>query len=208
MENDGPLLQVDRDFLIAVLQRSTDLAQLKVTLYVLEEADARGATGVPLTDLLAPEIVRSVARPDSPEPGPERVRRAVERALVDGFLLRMTVHHDGEDVPYLLPATESNRALLERVRHGHEDGVAGIHLPDEGAISIYRSNVYAAYERHIGPLTPLVAEQLRDAETSYPRLWIEDAIQIAAQANHRHWRYIQAILNRWEEQGGPSTYTF
>lgn len=207
MDRGSPSIQVDRVFLNDVLQRSTDLAQLKATLYVLQRAGGGGARGVPLTDLLVPEVARTIARPNTPEPSPERVRRAVERALVDGLLLKISVHIAGVDSVYLLPATAANRAVVQQLRDGGEIDAGGIGLPEEGAVSIYRPNVFAAYERYIGSLTPLIAEQLRDAELSYPRGWIEDAIQIAAESNHRHWRYVQSILSRWEDDGAPGSHT-
>ena len=50
-------------------------------------------------------------------------------------------------------------------------------------------------------LTPLVAQQIREAEETYPANWVEDAIEEAVVANVRNWRYISRILERWEIQG-------
>ncbi|MFQ5615247.1 MAG: DnaD domain-containing protein, partial [Anaerolineales bacterium] len=57
------------------------------------------------------------------------------------------------------------------------------------------------YEAHIGPLTPHIADTLRDAEETYPAEWITDAIHIAAENNVRRWRYVDAILRSWQEKG-------
>jgi DnaD/phage-associated family protein len=57
------------------------------------------------------------------------------------------------------------------------------------------------YEQNIGPLTPLLAEQLQDAEKNYPAPWIEDAFKEAAELNKRSWRYVQRILERWSTEG-------
>ncbi|NJS15577.1 MAG: DnaD domain protein [Sphingopyxis sp.] len=58
-------------------------------------------------------------------------------------------------------------------------------------------------------MTPLIAEQLRDLEKSYPPDWIEEAFEIAVSRNKRHLKYIQSILKRWETEGkqphGPET---
>jgi len=64
-----------------------------------------------------------------------------------------------------------------------------------------RPNVFALYEQNIGPLTPLIGEQLRAAEQDYPPEWIEEAIRLAVERNARNWRYIAAILQRWEAEG-------
>ena len=47
----------------------------------------------------------------------------------------------------------------------------------------------------------MIAEALRDAERTYPALWIEDAVRIAVENNIRNWRYVAAILNRWQAEG-------
>ncbi len=60
---------------------------------------------------------------------------------------------------------------------------------------------FGLYEENIGPLTPLIAEDLRAAEQEYPDSWIEEAFHLAVQRNARSWRYIDAVLKRWKEEG-------
>ena len=50
-------------------------------------------------------------------------------------------------------------------------------------------------------LTPLIAEELREAEQSYPAEWIEEAFREAVRLNKRNWKYIRAILERWSTEG-------
>ena len=64
-----------------------------------------------------------------------------------------------------------------------------------------RPNIFRLYEEHIGPLTPMIAETLRDAEQTYPADWLEDAMRIAVENNVRRWRYVEAILRSWKEEG-------
>ena len=35
----------------------------------------------------------------------------------------------------------------------------------------------------------------------YPYLWIEHAVQLAVKNNARSWRYVEAVLRRWKEEG-------
>ena len=93
--------------------------------------------------------------------------------------------------------------MVDRLRAGESGTVLELGLPTDADISVYRPNVFAFYEQYLGPLTPLVADQLRDAERSYPRLWIEEAIIAAADSHTRSWRYIETMLTRWEETGAP-----
>ena len=62
-------------------------------------------------------------------------------------------------------------------------------------------NIFTVYEENIGLLTPMIAEELRDAEKTYPETWIKDAIKEAVNAGKRNWRYIAAILERWATEG-------
>jgi len=68
-------------------------------------------------------------------------------------------------------------------------------------LALERPNIYHLYEENVGPLTPLIADSLREAEAEFPDDWVEDAFRIAVENNKRSWRYIQAILHRWHEKG-------
>jgi len=67
-----------------------------------------------------------------------------------------------------------------------------------------RPNIYQLYEQNIGLLQPLIADQLRDAEATYPPEWIEEAFRIAVESNARNWRYVRGILERWAREGKDS----
>jgi DNA replication protein len=66
---------------------------------------------------------------------------------------------------------------------------------------VEKPNVFKLYEENIGPLTPMIADTLRDAEQTYPESWIADAMTEAVQRNKRSWKYVEAILKRWKEDG-------
>ncbi|MCC6987258.1 MAG: DnaD domain protein, partial [Anaerolineales bacterium] len=64
-----------------------------------------------------------------------------------------------------------------------------------------KSNLFKLYEENIGALTPLLADMLKEAEREYPGVWFEEAFEIAVSRNVRNWKYIEAILRRWKENG-------
>ena len=64
-----------------------------------------------------------------------------------------------------------------------------------------RPNIFKLYEENIGPLTPLLADALKDAEQTYPPEWVAEALEIAVKSNKRNWNYVEAILSRWKEEG-------
>ena len=65
-------------------------------------------------------------------------------------------------------------------------------------------NIFALYEENIGLLTPLIAEELKEAEKRYPQKWIEEAFREAVVLNKRSWRYIARILESWASGGKDS----
>jgi len=78
--------------------------------------------------------------------------------------------------------------------------------PRQGAsthvqVHIERPNIFVLYEQNIGLLSPLIADELKDAAEQYPADWIEAAFREAVLHNKRKWSYIRAILRRWETEG-------
>jgi DnaD/phage-associated family protein len=73
--------------------------------------------------------------------------------------------------------------------------------PSISSGSSKRPNVFRTYEREIGPLTPMIADRLKDAEQTYPKDWIPIAIGIAAAQNKRSMAYVEGILKRWKKDG-------
>ena len=69
-------------------------------------------------------------------------------------------------------------------------------------LSARRPNIYNLYEQNLGLIhSPLLAEELQDAEQTYPEEWIEEAFRIAVTNNVRRWVYVRRILERWAEKG-------
>ncbi len=67
-----------------------------------------------------------------------------------------------------------------------------------------KPNIFALYEENIGLLTPMIAEELKEAEKRYPGKWIEEAFREAVVLNKRSWRYIARILESWASGGKDS----
>lgn len=66
--------------------------------------------------------------------------------------------------------------------------------------------IFSVYEREIGPLTPTIAEDLKDAEKTYQKDWVIAALQESARQNKRSWKYAGAILRRWQVDGFQSVH--
>ena len=64
-----------------------------------------------------------------------------------------------------------------------------------------RDNIFSLYEQNIGIITPMIAEELREAEKLYPEEWVKNAFKEAVMLNKRSWRYISRILEHWASEG-------
>lgn len=136
-------------------------------------------------------------RQDATFTEPETLVSALSRAVTHGILLRADVQLDtGDEALYFLN-TDRGRYAVQQIKAGRwQPG-------SERAIEILpeRPNIYTLYEENIGPLTPLIADELKDADTTYSQEWVADAIQLAVENNVRRWTYILAILERWKQEG-------
>jgi len=202
-------------FLSAVVPRIDDLAELLATLFVLRDCQAKRSyprfarKSELLNDLdLRRSLIRLCVLPPTNEGAGEvdeslvtAAGRSLERGLgaaVRRGTLASLPLADGDEI-YCINSPAERRAL-DRVRAG--DLRIGLRpepveeLPD-------RPNVFRLYEDNIGPLTPIVADRLVQAEQDYPEEWVADAIGEAAENNARSWNYIEAILRRWRSSGRP-----
>jgi len=131
----------------------------------------------------------------------ETCQRALAQAIQAGFIL--SYQDEQNQKVYFLPGTPQGRKWLERLSSGQEKLNGGLvisKLPLEE-----RPNIYKLYEANIGPITPIMAEMLKEDEAEYPYEWIEAAVAEAVERNKRSWRYVRAILNAWKERGRDTT---
>jgi len=123
----------------------------------------------------------------------EETLLGLEKAVERGSILKST--HEA-DVFYFLNSPRG-RAAAEAFAKGQWRESARI----LSAPPVERPNVFKLYEENIGALTPLIADALKDAEEIYQPEWISEAIELAVKNNKRNWKYCEAILKRWKEEG-------
>jgi DnaD/phage-associated family protein len=127
------------------------------------------------------------------------LNESLAKAVGRGTLLESPVTlNDQESVLYFLN-TLRGQAAVKAIQDGDWQPSDDPDYPI--ALNLERPNIFRLYEEHIGPLTPMLAEALQDAEKEYPPQWIEEAIRQAVENNVRKWRYVEAILKRWQEEG-------
>jgi len=184
-------------FFSQLVPRIDNLPELKVTLHLFwllhgKKGHLRYASLQELREdpLLLAGLKVAGRRPE------DLLDEGLERAVARGSLLRVG---DGQESWYFLNDASSRQAI-QKIERGELRLEGMVSRPGEG-VEVERPNIFTLYEQNIGLLQPLIAEELREAEKTYPAAWIEEAFKIAVERNARNWRYIQAILERWAREG-------
>jgi DnaD/phage-associated family protein len=181
--------QIPDAFFRQLLTEIDELDELKVTLYALWRI---GNMEGRLHYLRSQDFAACV-----PEPGP-----ALEKAVKRGSLLKAMPPATGQrsqkkvTALYFLNSPRGRAAAASLAQDLWQPEATGsMPAPPE------RPNIFKLYEENIGPLTPLIADALQDAEKTYPPAWVAEALGIAVKSNKRNWKYVEAILRRWKEEG-------
>lgn len=179
-------------FFASVLPEMTDAAELVVSAYVFfalgqKKRSPRFVTQRELeADAGLARALASLAQGDA-------LVRGLELAVARGTLVRAST---GDETLFTANMPANVRGLERLVAEG-----VRIEAPLPRADAEAAPNVFALYEENVGPITPLLVDELREAEERWPAEWIEAAFREAAELNKRSWRYVRTILQRWETEG-------
>ena len=193
-------VSIPEQFFRQVLFEIDDLAELQLTLYIFWRFEHMEGSFryMRLSDLLKDEhLVQSMG--GSPRKTRRIVEAALQKAAARGTLIQADIPPKQKRDKLLCINSAKGRAIMNSLQRGEALTLARLEQKLQ-RISEH-PNIFQLYEAHIGPLTPLIADALRDAEKTYPASWIEEAFQIAVERNKRSFNYIEAILHRWQEGG-------
>jgi DNA replication protein len=183
-----------------LLEQIDDAAELKCLLRViwLLQQQRGHPRFVSHDEILEDQVLaRSIAR-DLSDPTSE-IEQALGKAVRRGTLATGTKGAGARRRRlYTLNTPADRKALAEAAGASNP---LEVEEPGPPAEPVERPNIFALYEDNVGMLSPMIADELREAEQSYPVGWIEDAFREAVGNNKRSWRYIAAILDRWEREG-------
>jgi DnaD/phage-associated family protein len=191
-------------FFTDLLPQIDHLGELKVTLYAIWFLDRQEGNIRFLTyqDFVQDEKLLA-ALCAQPSGASQALEDALARAVRRGSLLAASQPAGGKEATLYFLNSARGRAALKAFENGQWSPESGTHVPV--ALDQERPNIYRLYEENIGPLTPLISDALREAEQNYPMDWIDEAIRKAVFKNARHWRYVEAILRSWKENGRNDT---
>lgn len=184
-------------FFAQLLEAIDDLPELKLTLYFfwLISRQKGSLRYLSLSQLKEdPALLSALKFPG--RKAEEVLAEGLERAVSRGSI----IHLKNERESFYFLNDAPSRREVAKILAG-EINLEGEAPLREQALEVERPNIFTLYEENIGLLQPLIAEELQDAQATYPVSWIEEAFKIAVKKNRRNWHYIQNILERWAREG-------
>ena len=184
-------------FFTELLPQINHLGELKVTLYTFWRLDRMEGSFRYLqeSDYSDDKTFIEGLGKDSQN----ALQDALKRCVARGTLLALEVELDDDLREFYFLNTARGQAAVNAIEAGEWKPSGDPQLPLQ--LSEERPNIFRLYEENIGALTPIIADRLREAEENYPAQWLDDAVSIAVENNVRRWRYIEAILHSWQEEG-------
>jgi DNA replication protein len=177
---------------------AADPASLGVTLYAFKVLQAKRGSPrwVTAAELAAdPSLALYLGAANAPD---DAIEAGLARAADLGVLLPLVVDDGDRRIDLYFLNAPADRRGMEAVRSGAVQVGRVVPMPAPRAA---RSSIFALYESLIGTLSPLIADELAEAERLYPADWLEAAFREAAAQNARSWRYVSRILERWAIEG-------
>jgi DNA replication protein len=189
-------------FFSALLPQITDIAELKVTLYII--ASLYRKKGYPrfvtFGELIGNKGLMSGLKEIDGLPE-DILRTALKTAVERGTLLNLPVEKEGTSENIYFLNDDAGRQAVDRIESGDLE-LSGLKtVRQEYLETEEQPDIFTLYERNIGMLTPMVADELREAEKLYPKEWIADAFKEAVLYNKRNIKYILKILENWVAEG-------
>ncbi len=189
-------------FFAALLPKINSLVELKLILHIFWQLYQKRSPlkFVTYKELIGDKtLIEGIEGTSTPA---EVLGSALESAVERGVLLHLAWHKEGEPEDIYFINDEPGRRAIAELKAG-ELSLDKLPQP-QPYIKEEKPNVFALYEQNIGILTPMIAEELKEAEKLYPAAWIEEAFREAVSLNKRSWRYIARILERWSSEGKES----
>jgi DNA replication protein len=192
-EDQLELVRVPETFFIQLLPLVESLSQLRLLLYLFwyfeqQEGEIRY---ILFKNLVADETLLEMAG------GKEGLQEALQGLIDLGAVLSAQPENE-EEVHYFINSPQGREAVKAIRNSQWQRNIQSripVQMPGE------QPNIFELYEQNIGVITPMMAEILKEDEKNFPKEWIEEAIRIAVTRNVRKWKYVQAILDRWQTEG-------
>jgi len=202
----GDRVEIPERFFSDVLPNITNILELKISLIILNEIASQQTEGSFLNHFDIENLEQlKLLETDGVQLSLELIESILEKLTQSNLIFSMKLHLEAEDSGeiYFLDDADG-RKLSENFKLGIvSPNITG----DNPERDIDKGiTVFDLYEKNIGVIPgSQVAEELIEAEKTYPAQWLEDAFDEAVAQDVRRWAYIRAILASWSN-GGRGNY--
>ncbi len=194
----APVTPLPHALLRDLVPQMTDPAELIVMLYALEgiARQRRFPRRILAADLReSRSLLEALGSMCAPRDVGQAFVEGLDAALQRGALLRARSVQDGVWVEWLALNDADGRRSLESA--SITPSATQVH----GREPMYSSAPEIWQSAFGTPMPSILTEELKAAEARYGADWLHDAFSEAAANSARSWRYVQAILQRWETEG-------
>jgi DNA replication protein len=190
-------------FFSSLMPQIDDIAELKTILHVFRLLSRRRGYPrfVTLAELLTDNSLRESTAGNNSESFDAVLRSSLGLAVKHNILLYLRLQKGDDCQDIYLINSESDRKAVEKIQRGDLVLPGLTSLRQAATPAVNTPDIFSLYEQNVGILTPIISEELQEAESLYPPEWIEDAFKEAVTLNKRNWRYILRILQRWAVEG-------
>jgi DNA replication protein len=192
------LIPIPSAFFTEIVPQVDDINVLKILLHFFRSLDHQDGPVrfVRLTDLIQDEsLLTGIVSPQGDKT--KVLLNVLDIAVENGYILKSAVKSGNNEVVFFLNTTRGRTAMA-----AHQ---AGQWSPENNgsynSLPSTQPGLFQLYEENIGPITPMIADLLEEAEKNYPLAIIQYAFEEAVKQNARSWKYIDAILRNWQEKG-------
>jgi len=205
-EGKSRVTTIPEAFFSDLLPFIDSLDELRLTLFTMWYLNQQDSDAQFLTDQIFIDHQHLIVTGDIKEGDiTDGLSNAINLAVSRGTLIKRQVPGQGKDpvsVIYLIN-TANGRKMAKLADEGKWQ--PGHMKQVSTSICVERPNIFNLYEENVGPLTPMISDMIKATAESFPEDWIADAITIAVKKNARNWRYVEAILLSWRENGRYET---
>ena len=151
-------------FFTVVMPKIDGVAEIKVILHVFWLLSRRRGYPqfVTYSELLSDTVLMSGIGGET-KPKDEVLRLALEQAVEYGIMLHLRLDRDGQPEDVYFINSEAAKEAISKIQQG--DFPQLVLAPSKGEVAeAAPPDIFSLYEQNIGMLTPMIAEELQDAE--------------------------------------------
>ena len=183
-----------------LLNEIDDINELKFILRIVWMINQvkRVPKYVTLEEITADKIVHPIIKAKSNTEMNSTCLSMIKKPQFSNLLICHDIYTSKSTNTVIAFNTDRNQTML--IKTEQLDKSDAVFQPN-GDVPEESPNIFKLYEDNIGTLNPIIADELKIAETTYPYAWITSAFKESVLRNKRSWNYVKTILENWRREG-------